>query len=548
MNDQTSKENSRRGDDVPMLVTHDFEQPEEQPLPQGAIRIGEIACYQNSPNFIAATVLLEPNQSVLPGQFLCALHARRQASRNIVTIIQVADCVEINPNEVPELSTARSRLGLGKNYAGEGLSTRIYRLAISQTVEELELKPDSWKVLETRAPQNLLRAGDPVVLMPPELVESTLGTLSSPEDGVHVGQTFGASSAEIALKPQIFQMGALVCGNPGKGKSYFSGVLLEEACAWKIPTIVLDVNGEVVEAAKQLGGLVIQLPNPAQFGLTLNLLTSPELLSITPGVDPSTNYAQLIELAHERLKNTNKNSPISFDELTKKIQELGEELDMKRGPTISIAVSRVRKLQNDPLIGQGFDFIESVKKHQLIVLDCRYLSVRQTQLIAAAAARVLQGYGREMTRKANEEGDKLAAQWFALLFVDEAHMVVPNDESVVSTQVLYELARMGRHVRTGLILSSQSPADLDPSVLKRLQSRFVFALEKDQLKAIPGVNADLHERILEQLPKLPRGVCAVSGSSELVNHGFLLKVRERKTPVGGKTPPVFSGRTKQAIK
>jgi DNA helicase HerA-like ATPase len=151
-----------------------------------------------------------------------------------------------------------------------------------------------------------------------------------------------------------------------------------------------------------------------------------------------------------------------------------------------------------------------------------------------------------MARKANEEGDKSAANWFALFFVDEAHAIVPMDEAVVSTQVLYELARMGRHVRTGLVLSSQSPSDLNLSVLKRLQTRFIFALEKDQLRAIGGVTADINEEIIRQLPKLPRGVCAVSGSSELIRHGFLLEVRERVTPVGGTTPPVFQGRSKKS--
>jgi site-specific DNA-cytosine methylase len=110
--------------------------------------------------------------------------------------------------------------------------------------------------------------------------------------------------------------------------------------------------------------------------------------------------------------------------------------------------------------------------------------------------------------------------------------------------LMFELARMGRHVRTGLVLISQSPSDLNTSVLKRLQTRFIFALEKDQIRAIQGVTADLDERLIAKLPKLPRGVCAVSGSSELVRHGFLLSVRERRTPVGGSTPRVFSARKK----
>ena len=124
---------------------------------------------------------------------------------------------------------------------------------------------------------------------------------------------------------------------------------------------------------------------------------------------------------------------------------------------------------------------------------------------------------------------------------------MPEDEGVVSTQVMHELARMGRHVRTGLILSSQSPADLNQSVLKRLQTRMIFALEQDQLKRISGVMADLDEQLVRSLPKLPRGVCAISGSSEIVKHGFLLHVRQRETPVGGRTPPVFAGRRKQTL-
>jgi DNA helicase HerA-like ATPase len=256
----------------------------------------------------------------------------------------------------------------------------------------------------------------------------------------------------------------------------------------------------------------------------------------------------LIELAHDQLRNESRGREISFDDLRSRISDLGKKLDT-RPTSIGAAISRVSVLQRDPLIGTGrsFDFIDSLKKHRIVVLDCRYLSLRQTQLIAAAAARTLQRHGREMTKRANENAqDQEASQWFAMLFVDEAHAVAPNSEGVISSQVLYELARMGRHVRTGLMLSSQSPADLDRSILKRLQTRFIFALEKDQLAAIGGVAADLGQELQQQLPKLPRGICAVSGTSELIKHGFLLKVKPRKTPVGGKTPPIFEARTKRA--
>ena len=93
-------------------------------------------------------------------------------------------------------------------------------------------------------------------------------------------------------------------------------------------------------------------------------------------------------------------------------------------------------------------------------------------------------------------------------------------------------------------MSSQSPNDLDTSILKRLQTRFIFALEKDQLRALTGIQTDLGDELIEQLPKLEKGVCAVSGTSEVINHGFLMRFRKRRTTVGGSTPDVFASRNK----
>jgi hypothetical protein len=269
------------------------------------------------------------------------------------------------------------------------------------------------------------------------------------------------------------------------------------------------------------------------------------LVDITPNVQQGTVYAELIELAHDQLRNESHGGQITFDMLRNRITALGQSTQAARS-SIGAAIARVTTLGRDPLIGDDFDFIKQLEEHRLVVLDCRFLSLRQTRLIAAMGARELQRVGRDRARAA-EEGNEQAASWFALYFLDEAHAVIPDDEHVVSTQVHLELARMGRHVRTGLVLSSQSPADLNPSVLKRVQLRFAFALERDQLRAIQGVLADLDEKIVNQLPKLTRGICAVSGSSELVRHGFLLRVRQRRTYAGGATPDVFAGRTKRAV-
>ena len=532
---------------IPELVTSGFSVSSDLGVPAAFRQIGRVVHWNSTPSFGSLGVLLDPDADVKPGQFVASWHGRR--GKHLLTVLQVGDCREVNPNEEPSLSAARERLGLGASYSSESASTRIYRLASCETLEEFEIEADgdTWKLLRTRAPEALSRSGDAVVLLPDDLAQAAIGGLNDPDDGIAVGNAYGASDFPVTLVPNVFQMHVGVFGNPGKGKSYLNGVILEEARSWNIPVLVLDVNGELIDAAKSLGGLVITLPDPQKFGLSLNLLTPPELVSIAPNVQPNTQYAELIELAHDQLRSETRGKEITFDQLEDRINDLGKRLDT-RPSSIGAAISRLRVLQRDPLIavGKSFDFIASLKNHGLVVLDCRYLSLRQTQLIAAAAARTLQRYGRDMTRRANEsDADKDAADWLSMLFVDEAHAVAPNSENVISSHVLHELARMGRHVRTGLVLSSQSPADVDRSILKKLQTRFVFALERDQLAAIGGISADLGSELLGQLPKLPTGVCAVSGTSELIKHGFLLSVRRRNTPVGGRTPPVFANRTKK---
>jgi DNA helicase HerA-like ATPase len=530
-----------RAERLPRLVEDSRQASAGLPLPARFEMLGRVVHWEGTPDFREVAGLLSSEGEVKPGEFVAVWHGARNCP--VLTVIQVGNCREVNPNEDPELAVARERLGLSASYAVEGISTRIFRLLEGATVEEFEIEPTTGEIrLERGSPELLVRAGDPIVALPDDLIARTIGSEPDADAGLELGHVYGSPGVPVNLKPEVFQMHMGVFGQPGKGKSYHSGVVMEEALRWNIPTLVLDINGEMIEAAKSLDGRVITLPDSAAFGLSLGLITSSELIQIAPNVQEGTIYAELIELAHERLRTERRGGHFTFDDLQAKMLELAKVQDVK-GPSLGIAVNRVRALERDPIIGGSFDFIKELLRHRLVVLDCRFLSLRQTRLIAAAAARELQRKGRDMARKASPE-DSEAESWFALLMVDEAHQVAPNDEHVVSSQVMFELARMGRHVRTGLVLVSQSPGDINASVLKRLQTRFIFALEKDQLRAIHGVTADLDERLIAQLPKLPRGVCAVSGSSELIRHGFLLSVRPRTTPVGGATPKVFAGRRK----
>src|SRR6185503_2493176 len=118
--------------------------------------------------------------------------------------------------------------------------------------------------------------------------------------------------------------------------------------------------------------------------------------------------------------------------------------------------------------------------------------------------------------------------------------VAPAQDEAVATQVLREIARVGRHHRLGLILTTQSPSDVDRSILKRLLTRFLHSIEPDQLDALRGVFSDASDDLVRSMPKLPQGVAVVTGAFETVRHATVVDIRTRRTTHGGATPDIWS--------
>src|SRR5258708_6964395 len=77
----------------------------------GFVVMGRVVNWNQTPSFTHISVLVNPGVEVHPGQFLGVWHERRGVAA--LTIIQVGNSFEVNPNEMPELAAARSALGLG---------------------------------------------------------------------------------------------------------------------------------------------------------------------------------------------------------------------------------------------------------------------------------------------------------------------------------------------------------------------------------------------------------------------------------------------------
>lgn len=287
--------------------------------------------------------------------------------------------------------------------------------------------------------------------------------------------------------------------------------------------------GEMVDATEDLGGRNV-IPGE-KFTLPLSALEAEDVLDAIPGINKATNIATLISYAHNSLLSSKvlaKGENFGVKELVERIKVIAPELKMEALGTLNPAVQRASSLHNIDFIGSPFPWEAELRPGSIINIDCRGRLVPELRLIAASVARDIQRLAK--ARKIP----------FVVFSIDEAHLIAPNQDNVVTTQVMREIARIGRHYRIGLILTTQSPADMDRSVLKRLLTRFIFAIEPDQLESLRGVFADAPEAIVRHLPKLPIGTCVVTGVSETVKHATVVDIRDRVTRIGGQTPDIFA--------
>jgi hypothetical protein len=489
--------------------------------------IGRVVFVGETPSLRSVSFRIRPDAETTAGRMV-AIEGKDREGKSVLVLSRVNEVFEHNPHEDPISSTVQEVVPFPTKYASEGHSTVIYRAARTEPLEEAVLRTDG-TVESIRAVETLVRAGAFVLEAGPALITSALGLESKPEDGLGLGNIQG-SAAPAVLNRGAIQRHIFICGGIGTGKSYTRGVLAEELHAWGVPQINIDVNGEMIEATLELHGLNL-VPGKNGFTMPLSALTAEDVIAAIPGIRGGTNIETLIQYAHERLlkeKTFAKGEHFGVNELVQMIAQVAPLLDMKSANTLNPATIRAQSLERIPYIGKPFDWEGSLKPGGIINIDCRGMLVSDLRLIVASVARDIQRLA------------KAAKIPFVVLSIDEFHLVAPNDDHIVTTQVLREIARIGRHFRIGLILTTQSPSDVDRAILKRLLTRFLHAIEPDQLDSLRGVFSDASTELVQQLPKLPIGTCILTGATETVRHATVIRIRKRTTTHGGKTPDIWS--------
>jgi DNA helicase HerA-like ATPase len=421
-------------------------------------------------------------------------------------------------------------MDIAPDYPEEGLSTSVYRVYEADIIEEGLVNKSRIEITE---PSDMAKAGADVFIPNEDVIAQAMGFLRDPERALCIGQT--RITAEdvlidekdtinnVLLKPEIIQRHIFIGGTTGSGKSYATGIILEEIDRLKLPIVILDSQQEYTDLSRGLNGAV--LTPGKDYSVQLSSLTEGEILDLVPTLR-GTHGLELLAFSFLRLKRER----ISFNlnDLIKGMESDAPTLDIQ-GRSIHIAVSRTRSsIGRHNFIGPPSDWQNLLKKYPVINIDCANLDQSQLQLVVGATL-------RELTTQRIKGG---VSPYVVVL--DEAHLLVPEGEDSPCKQVIRENVRIGRHYGICMILITQSPVDIDKKTIRQCNTRFIFALEPDQLDSLRGIRADATEDMLKRLPKMPRGTCLLSGTYETIKHAIPIKIRsDRKTKPGGEAPNIF---------
>ena len=474
-----------------------------------------------TPNFDVFRFRPEPDVTLAPGEFVCVQVADKKH-----IIGRVTGSVEINPHETVDNVTARKTLKIKADYPTEGESVIIYRV---YQVEVLEQVVEENNEFVTMPVDTLIKSGSSVTIPSEKMIVEFLGLNADSDEGYNLGRLDipGSNTMNLLIKRDIIQRHMFIGGTTGSGKSYAAKVLIEEIHKKHIPIIIFDTQYEFVPLTEKLNGKV--LVPATDYTIPLPVLTLDEILNIVPIVNET--HTSLLSSAVLELKDdANLRNSFTLENLVDRIRTVGAEMH-NSNPTINIVTGRVNfAIGHSAYIGSDYDWTNALKKDAVIDINCRDFERQSLQVILAATLRELQVLRKD---------GKIPP---FVIFIDEAHLFVPDDEQTACKQIIRETVRIGRHHGICAALITQSPIDIDKKIIRQCNTRFLFALEADQLMAIQGVKADATEEMLSRLPKAQQGSCILTGTYETVKHAVPIRIRalENTDADAGQTPNIFS--------
>ena len=377
----------------------------------------------------------------------------------------------------------------------------------------------------TKAPRRVIEPDSIVYQADQELISETLGL---DDEGLTIGNLETNPDIDIHVDPEDFYKHFAVLAQTGAGKSYLTGVLIEELLEDDFPILILDPHGEYSS---------LQFPNPEneEEQRSYEVKEYSPNTEINPDALPlrfsSLNLSkkELMTLIPDSL--TNSQMGVLYNAL-KRLREKDEAYGLV---DIEDAVSQedstakwnllnyLEQLEESGLFSKDpIDLKDLVEPGRATIINMRAVEPEPTEMTAYMLAKKLFDL-----RKKNRIPP-------FLMIMEEAHNFVPEKGfgQTLSNDIMRKIASEGRKFGLGIGVISQRPARIDKNVLSQCNNQFILRVTNpNDLKAISKSFEGINSEVESMIKSLPPGVCFALGNE----YPVMTSVRTRKSKHGGET-------------
>ncbi|MFB6209210.1 MAG: ATP-binding protein [Candidatus Nanohaloarchaea archaeon] len=402
-------------------------------------------------------------------------------------------------------------------------------------VEQVTKKPDGETLADaniigyrdkglTKAPRRVIEPGSIVYAADQELISDTLGL---EDEGLRIGHLETNGEIDIHVNREDFYKHFAVLAQTGAGKSYLTGVLIEEMLEKDLPVMVIDPHGEYSS---------LREPNPdsedpkgyeiTEYSPNTDINREALKLSFS---SKNMGKKELLEVIPESL--TNSQMGVLYNSL-KRLREKDEDYSLK---DIMEAVSHeestakwnllnsMEQMENSGLFSEdAIELQDLLEPGEATVVNLKAVEPETAEMAMFLLAKRM----FELRKK-----DRIPP---FLMVIEEAHNFAPEKgfEQALSNKILRKIASEGRKFGLGLGVISQRPARIDKNVLSQCNTQFILRVTNpNDLKAISKSFEGVTSEVESMIKSLPPGVCFLLGNE----YPVMTDVRIRRSKHGGET-------------
>ncbi|MEM4950197.1 MAG: ATP-binding protein, partial [Thermoplasmatales archaeon] len=367
---------------------------------------------------------------------------------------------------------AKTNLSIEKSYqVMEGENVEIQQTISAQIV--IVGFRDSKNVLQY--PRTPFLAGTPVYYAEDDFISSTLNIGGAEKGRAYIGLVYGHDIPFSIDINSMVQKHISVMAKTGGGKSYLTGVIVEELMKNDVTVVIIDPHGEY-SAMKNKASETAEMkrfgvrPNSYRdkiivfspyggdrdLAFTLSQINVRELVSIMNLPDPRSYFVPLRK-AIDALRLTVRD--YDFDDIISELRRqdnssISQTLEKELNYLKSLGVLRKKGLRIDDLVVRG----------KVSVIEMKGLPPDVQELVVQ---RLL--YSLFESRK-KEKIPPL------LVVVEEAHNFAPQQGKAFSSKIMRTVASEGRKFGFGMLVVSQRPAKVDKNVLSQCGTQLILKI------------------------------------------------------------------------